>query len=931
MNRPDNLGDLEPEQWDKLQELAVRFEEACKRGAVQDLAEFLPAKENALRAVALLELLKVDLEIRWRRKDGQLLETYLQRFPELGPSSGLSPQLIFEEYRIRHLYGDKPALASYQVRFAEQFGRLQQLVRENPAQPSAPGSAASSFAITSKTNTTLHVGEGYKLIQRIGQGSFAEVWRGEAPGGVPVAIKVILRPIDHDEAKRELHSLDLIKRLRHPFLLPTYAFWLDEDRLFIVMELADCSLRERLKQCRQIGQNCLDPVELFTYILEAAQALDFLHREHVLHRDIKPENILLLERHAKVADFGLARVLQSQQIMTATGSGTPRYMGPEIWKGRVNQQSDQYALAMTYTELRLGRSPFHSRDMTGIMYDHIERMPDLGDLPQPEQQVLLRALAKETEARYPSCWTFAKELEQALSPILAPPRPASGDSETKRSSGTRLSEAPLAESEGPAGSRKAGVAVENADVYRTLVPGADPIPDDSQLSDQETPRRGDPGFPTVQLHRTLPSRSKSARRHSLSLPLVAFFLVASALAVAWYFWPSFALAEPESRDVKAGEAVSFTLHVKRDRMHDPINIVFPDLPENIVIATDIAPDKVISEASFPDDEKVDLKLSAIALPDAAPGKYQVTVRAKAGIWQNDAKLNLEVKERSYFLPPGWRKANGSPWRDVGGKIYYDKIEVVREKMEDQPVPFVFIPGDSERSINAFYIMETKVWAGLYRAFQDHYAKGLDGYSWNSKWNELKFNAIDKFPVFDVPPEDANKFAQWLVENQMTMVGTKQKGRLPRENQWDKAAGRFEDHAAESGPFIGSLASQPHPDVAVFWKMPTIQELKNKDPNSFPRPSPVGQSRDDVSVFGVRDMAGNGLEFTCIVQTNNDGDQELHKMKALGSGDVVHLRSCKFSSEKPLCFKDLDEVPPVPGSYDRSQALPPISFRVVFEP
>src|SRR3712207_4782927 len=62
-------------------------------------------------------------------------------------------------------------------------------------------------------------GKGYRLLKRIGQGSFAEVYRSEAPGGIPVAVKKIMKPVSQAEAQRELGSLELIKRLRHPFLL----------------------------------------------------------------------------------------------------------------------------------------------------------------------------------------------------------------------------------------------------------------------------------------------------------------------------------------------------------------------------------------------------------------------------------------------------------------------------------------------------------------------------------------------------------------------------------------------------------------------------------------------------------------------------------------------------------------------------------------
>src|SRR4029077_20277544 len=96
-------------------------------------------------------------------------------------------------------------------------------------------------------------GGDYKKIKLLGSGGFGEVWRGEAPGGVPCAIKVVFRPIEHEAAQREMQSLQLIKLLRHPFLLSTQQFYLEEGKLQTVMELADGSLRDRLKECAKAG------------------------------------------------------------------------------------------------------------------------------------------------------------------------------------------------------------------------------------------------------------------------------------------------------------------------------------------------------------------------------------------------------------------------------------------------------------------------------------------------------------------------------------------------------------------------------------------------------------------------------------------------------------------------------------------------------
>src|SRR5262249_11390619 len=149
----------------------------------------------------------------------------------------------------------------------------------------------------------------------------------EAPGGIKVAIKIIFRPLPHEEAQVQLRSFELSKSLSHPFLLLTHAYWVAEGRLYLVMELADGSLRDRLKECQRAGMAGIPVDELMTYIGEAAEGIDFLHSQQVLHRNIKPTSILLIHGHARVSDFGLAHPLEDTSESTM-GSGTPAYMAP---------------------------------------------------------------------------------------------------------------------------------------------------------------------------------------------------------------------------------------------------------------------------------------------------------------------------------------------------------------------------------------------------------------------------------------------------------------------------------------------------------------------------------------------------------------------------------------------------------------------------
>jgi serine/threonine protein kinase len=429
MSSPGGLGQLNTQEWDQLQDLADRFEAAWRGAEAVELEQFLPAPGHPLRPVALQELIKTDLEMRWRRGRGLRLEDYLGKFPELGSARALPSQLVYEEFRVRRLHDKTFDPAEYQERFPAQFPEVQRLMRADSAgTPGAtPGPSALSFgAGPSGSGTDLGSGlvplGGYKFLERIGSGGFGEVWRAEAPGGIEVAIKVLFRAVDHEEGQRELQSLELIKRLRHPFLLQTQAYAPMQDRLYIVMELAEGSLRDCLKKYRQAGQYGIPPGELISYIHDAAEALDFLHAKQVLHRDVKPENILLVQGHAKLADFGLARLYQGSGVVSVTGSGTPAYMAPEMWASKASEHSDQYCLAVTYAEVRLDRRLF-AGDMIQLMTAHLTRTPDLQPLPEAEQQVLLRALAKEPQDRYPDCRSFVQELEAALDLSNRAPRP----------------------------------------------------------------------------------------------------------------------------------------------------------------------------------------------------------------------------------------------------------------------------------------------------------------------------------------------------------------------------------------------------------------------------------------------------------------------------------------------------------------------------
>ena len=144
---------------------------------------------------------------------------------------------------------------------------------------------------------------------------------------------------------------------------------------------------------------------------EAARGIDFLNDRGVQHRDIKPQNLLLVGGGVKVADFGLAKFLE-HSIGGNTGAMTPAYAAPEFLEGKTTSRSDEYALAVTYYQLRIGRLPF-TGSIAQVYDGHRRRQPDLAPFTLPgERTALARALEKDPFKRWATCQEFCRSVEQ---------------------------------------------------------------------------------------------------------------------------------------------------------------------------------------------------------------------------------------------------------------------------------------------------------------------------------------------------------------------------------------------------------------------------------------------------------------------------------------------------------------------------------------
>ena len=444
MTTPNESDGLTDEESADLTARVERFRSAWSPDGSTDLAASLPPPGARHRLSVLVQLVATDMQRRAAAGLPFRVERYINQFSEELTTHTVPASLLVMEYRLRHLYSDKPGLDQYQRWFPEQFEAVLQELQREPLESSGGISRTgltSVFAIhpakspstrpnervgrpgdpTPVTTDVLPSGVPYRLVRKLGEGAFGEVYEGRAPGEIPVAIKRIMRPVNDPASKAEEKALEAIKRLAHPFLLQTNAYWILDDRLVIVMELADGSLADRITHHQDKGQPGVPPEELIPLFEQAAEALDYLHTEKIAHRDIKPENILLLKGYAKVADFGLARPQQNTMTVVGNTAGTPAYMAPEMWRQQVSlHSSDQYSLAATYVRARLGRTLFTTNVWVDLANAHINDTPDLNPLPPSEQAVLLKALAKNPEERFGSCLEFTKALRAAVLPAPEP-------------------------------------------------------------------------------------------------------------------------------------------------------------------------------------------------------------------------------------------------------------------------------------------------------------------------------------------------------------------------------------------------------------------------------------------------------------------------------------------------------------------------------
>ena len=286
----------------------------------------------------------------------------------------------------------------------------------------------------------------YEVLGELGRGAMGAVYKARDPQiGRTVAIKMILMGNQSEEEveqfkQRFYREAQTAGQMSHTGIVTIYDVNEDEyGQPYLVMEFIEgTTLDKHLAPLAPGKPGPRRPVrESLDIAVQVADALDFAHRRNVIHRDIKPANILVTtEGKAKIADFGIAKLVGTQMTHTGLLVGTPAFMSPEqITGGHVDNRSDIFAFGIVLYWMFSGTKPFAGQAITEVAYKVVHSVPTPlrqinADLPEELEQIIVRCLAKKPEERYQSARDIMIELDalRVRLPLAAAPMPAASGS-----------------------------------------------------------------------------------------------------------------------------------------------------------------------------------------------------------------------------------------------------------------------------------------------------------------------------------------------------------------------------------------------------------------------------------------------------------------------------------------------------------------------
>jgi len=262
----------------------------------------------------------------------------------------------------------------------------------------------------------------YHVIEPLGKGGMASVYKAfDSTLERNVAIKIIRSDaiVGDDQAQfliRFQREARALAQLDHPYILKVLDYGEQAGIPYLVMPFVEGgTLKEKMGHPMPYR-------EAAALLAPIARALEYAHQLKIIHRDVKPANILISRSGTPIlSDFGIAKMLGSRETtqLTATGIGigTPDYMAPEQWMGKADQYTDMYSLGIVFFQMITGHLPFSAETPAAVLIKHMQDplpRPSLfvPGLPEPVEQILFKALAKDPGNRFPNMGAFAEVLEQ---------------------------------------------------------------------------------------------------------------------------------------------------------------------------------------------------------------------------------------------------------------------------------------------------------------------------------------------------------------------------------------------------------------------------------------------------------------------------------------------------------------------------------------